>query len=75
MPEERGAGTETNIGVSDSFLLNPFTAQPVEISGWKVPTYSPPNSILDGPIGTLLSILCILIKIFSRAHAEGGKKA
>ena len=75
MPEERGAGTETNIGVSDSFLLNPFTAKPVKIPGWKVPTYTPPNSILDGPIATLLSILCILIKIFSRAHTEGGEKS
>ena len=35
----------------------------------------PPNGISDGPITTLLSILCILIEIFSRVHAKGVKKA
>ena len=35
----------------------------------------PPNGISDGPITTLLSILCILIEIFSRVHAKGVKKS
>ena len=34
--------------------------------------YTPANSIFDGPITNLLLILCILIEIFSRAHALGG---
>ena len=33
--------------------------------------YTPANSILDGPITDLLSISCILIELFSRAHAKG----
>ena len=33
----------------------------------------PVNSIFDGPITNLLSILCILIEIVSRARAKGGK--
>ena len=37
-------------------------------------TYTPPNSIFDGPITNLLSVLCILIEILPRAHAKGGKK-
>ena len=34
----------------------------------------PSNSKFDGPITTLLSILCILIEILSRAPAKGAKK-
>ena len=33
-------------------------------------TYTPVNSRNDDPITNLLSILCILIEIFSRAHAR-----
>ena len=33
----------------------------------------PATSIFDGPITNLLSILCILIEIVSRARAKGGK--
>ena len=33
----------------------------------------PANSIFDGPIINLLSILCILIQILLCAHAKGGK--
>ena len=39
-----------------------------------MPTYTPPNSIFDGPITNLLPILCMLIEILSRAHAKGTKK-
>ena len=31
-----------------------------------------PNSIFDDPIANLLSILCILIEIFSHANGGGG---
>ena len=36
-------------------------------------TYKLANSIFDGPITTLLSILCILVEIFSPAHVKMGK--
>ena len=36
-------------------------------------TYTLANSIFDGPITTLLSILCILVEVLSRAHAKKGK--
>ena len=35
-------------------------------------TYKLANSIFDGPITNLLSILCILIEAFSRANAKAG---
>ena len=34
---------------------------------------TPANSIFDGPITKLLSVLCILIEILSRGHAKRGK--
>ena len=37
-----------------------------------MPTYTPANSISDGPVTNLLSILCILIEICSLAHGGGG---
>ena len=37
-------------------------------------TYTPPDSIFDGPVTNLLSILCILIEILSRAHPKGGRQ-
>ena len=52
--------------------INPITAPACKIPGVNMPTYTPPNSIFDGPITNLLSILCILIEIHSRGHAEGG---
>ena len=36
-------------------------------------TYTPANGISDGPVTSLLSILCILIEVLSRAHLIGGK--
>ena len=35
--------------------------------------YTPNNSIVDGPMTNLLSILCIVIEALSRAHGKGGK--
>ena len=37
-------------------------------------TYAPENSIFDGPITTLLSVLCILVEVPSRAHAKRAKR-
>ena len=34
----------------------------------------PADGISDGPVTNLPSILCILIELFSPAHAKGGKK-
>ena len=36
-------------------------------------TYAPTNSILDGPVTDLLSVLCILVEVPSRAHAKRAK--
>ena len=36
-------------------------------------TYTPENSIFDGPVTYLLSILCILVEFLSRAHAKEEK--
>ena len=36
-------------------------------------TFTLANSIFDGPITNLHSILCILIEILSFAHGKGGK--
>ena len=33
-------------------------------------TYTPANSMFDGPIRNLFSILCILVEVLSRAHAK-----
>ena len=38
-------------------------------------THTPPNSISDDPVTNLLSLLCILIEILSRADVKGAKKA
>ena len=55
-------------------ILTPSLPQPVKFSGWNVHTYTPEHSIFDGPVTDILLILCILIEIFSRAHANGQKK-
>ena len=36
-------------------------------------TYTPANSIFDGPVTNLLSVLYILIEVLSFAHAKGKK--
>ena len=35
-------------------------------------TYTPANSVFDGPVTNLLSVLCILIEALSRAHEKVG---
>ena len=35
-------------------------------------TYTPANSVFDGPVTNLLLVLCILIEALSRAHEKGG---
>ena len=51
--------------------LTPSLSQPVKVPDETV--YTPPNSIPDGPITNLLSILCILIEILSGDQAMGQK--
>ena len=53
-----------------TFQLTPSQPQPVKFLVWKVHIYTPENSIFDGHITNLLSILCILI-VLSRVHAKG----
>ena len=36
-------------------------------------TYTPANSVFDGPITDLLSVLCVLVEVLSRAHAKREK--
>ena len=36
-------------------------------------TYTPANSMLDGPVTNPLSVLCIFIEFPSRAYAKGWK--
>ena len=36
--------------------------------------YTPANSIFDGPVTNLFSVLRILIEILSRARAKGGNR-
>ena len=53
--------------------FNPFTATS-PLPGRQVHTQTPPNSIFDGPVTNLLSMLCILTEILSCAHAKWAKK-
>ena len=53
-------------------LLTPSLPQPVKFPGWKVHTYTPPNSICDGTVTNLLPILCINRNPFT-GSCEGGK--
>ena len=53
--------------------LTPSLLQPVKVLGWKVYTCKLANSIFDGPVTNLLSILCILIEILSCARQSWGK--
>ena len=56
-----------------SHHLTPSLPQPVKFPGCNVHTYTSASGISDGPITHLLSVLCILIAILSRAHAKGWK--
>ena len=53
--------------------LTPSLPQPVKFPGWKVHAYTPANSIFDGFITNLLSILCSLIEFLSHALVKGKK--
>ena len=53
--------------------LTPLLPQPVRFLGRKVHTYMPANSIFDGPVTNLLSVLCILIEVLSCGHAKAKK--
>ena len=53
--------------------LTPSLPQFVKCPWSKLRTYTPANSIFDGPIPSLLSLLYILIEIISRASAKGKK--
>ena len=46
-----------------SIQLTPSLPQPVKFPGWKVHTYTPANSIFDGPITNLPSIRSVLIEL------------
>ena len=52
------------------FIVNPFTAPAGKISRLKTRLQI---AYFDGPIRSLLSVLCILIEIVSRAHAKGNQ--
>ena len=53
-------------------LLTPSLPQPVRFPGSKVHTYTLANSMFDGPITNLLSILSISIEVLPGTHAAGG---
>ena len=36
-------------------------------------TYTPANSVFDGPVTNLLLVLCVLVEILSRAHTKREK--
>ena len=59
---------------SEVVPLTPSLPQPVKCLGWKVHTYTPPDSISDGSVTNQFSALCILIQILSRADAKWAKK-
>ena len=53
----------------------PSLPQPVKFPGGKVHTYTPANSISDGPITNLLSVLCSFDRSPFTRSCEWGKKA
>ena len=55
-------------------MLTPSLPQPVKLPGWKVQTYTPANSVFDGPVTNLLSILCIFLRKRERERKEKKKK-
>ena len=54
--------------------LTPSLPQPVKMFGLKSTPYTTENSIFDGPITNLLSVLCILIEVLSHADAKGAQR-
>ena len=63
----RASKTEQN-GHGPTVPLTPSLPQPVQFLGLKVHAHMPPDSIFDGPIENLLSVLCILI---TEIHPRG----
>ena len=61
-----------------SSKMHPLTPsslpQPVKFPGCKVHIYTPENSIFDGPITNLPSVLCMLIEVLLTYSGEIGKK-
>ena len=53
--------------------INPLTAPARKFSGLKSVHIHAANSTFDGPITILLSVLCILVEVLSRAQAKSGK--
>ena len=53
--------------------LTPSLPKPVNSPDGKAHTYTPANSIFDGPVTHFLSILCILVEVLSGAHSKGEK--
>ena len=54
--------------------VNPFTSPACEMSGLKYAhIHTCANSISEGRITSLLSVLCILIEVLSLAQAKGKK--
>ena len=75
-----GGGWGLGVGVIDFTAISTIQThktlthslpQPVNFPGSKAHPYTLPNSILDGPVINLLSILRILIETLSHAHAKG----
>ena len=64
---------KTQLPQTAILCLTPSLPQTVKSPGWKVHRYSPENSMLDGPVTNLLSILCILLEILSPSHWKIGK--
>ena len=56
--------------IKKNALLTPSLHQPVTSLDWELHPYVPENGIFHGPITTLLSALCIWIKVLSPAHAK-----
>ena len=54
--------------------INPFTVPTCKIFGLKSAPYTPKDSIFDGPITNLHSLLCILIEVLSHADAKGAQR-
>ena len=50
--------------------FNPFPATACKMSRLKSVQYMPVDSMFNGPIRNLLSILSILLEIFSHVHAR-----
>ena len=70
----RASKTEQN-GHGPTVPLTPSLPQPVKFLGLKVRAYMPTESIFDGPITNLLSVLSSLIEILFMYSREGVKKS